>query len=72
MILHDMTPGGRPEALLEACKMHAARGDFRHMPKLEALVDQTDRIVRAAIGERLEAKTIAPQRTPKQAPEMPA
>ncbi len=71
MIAHDMSPGGRLEALLEACKTHMARGDFRHMPQLENLVAQTDRIVRAAIGERMDARQIAPQRQPQPLPEMP-
>ncbi len=57
-IAHDLTAQGRLMALLESCKMHAARGDFRYLPDLVTLTDQCDRVVRASILAQMEAKTI--------------
>ncbi len=72
-VVHDMTAQGRLLALLEQCKMHAARGEFRHMPGLLALTDQCDRAVRAQIRLQMDAKQIdARAPTPSQPSELPA
>ncbi len=59
-ILHDMTPNGRLMALLECCKEHKARGDFRMLARLTALIDQTDRAVASDIRRQFDQKQIAP------------
>lgn len=60
MILHDMTATGRLMALLEACKEHVARGDFRTLPRLSALIEQTDRIVAQHVRQQMDHQRIPP------------
>ncbi len=59
-ILHDMTPHGRLMALLECCKEHKARGDFRTLARLSALIDQTGRAVASDIRRQFDQKQIQP------------
>ena len=70
-IAHDVTGSGRLMALLEMCEMHAARGDMRHMPGLLALIDQTRRVVREEIRQKMDAKQIDLQVRKPFKPELP-